>query len=90
MITTVALNAYNLDSYPEASGEVSSWINFSRTTGGFIVSYFQVSWATSVGAKASFGTQAAICGAAFVLILVLLKFGKQLRLKSGPLNFVTS
>ena len=31
MITTVALNAYNLDSYPEASGEVSSWINFSRT-----------------------------------------------------------
>ena len=34
MITTVALNAYNLDSYPEASGEVASWINFSRTTGG--------------------------------------------------------
>lgn len=31
MITTVALNAYNLDSYPEASGEVSSWINFCRT-----------------------------------------------------------
>jgi hypothetical protein len=34
MITTVGLNAYNLDSYPEASGEVSSWINFARTTGG--------------------------------------------------------
>jgi MFS family permease len=34
MITTVALNAYNLDSYPEASGEVASWINFCRTTGG--------------------------------------------------------
>jgi hypothetical protein len=31
MITTVALNAYNLDSYPEASGEVASWINFCRT-----------------------------------------------------------
>lgn len=27
MITTVALNAYNLDSYPEASGEVAAWIN---------------------------------------------------------------
>jgi nitrate/nitrite transporter NarK len=37
MITTVALNAYNLDSYPEASGEVAAWINFCRTTGGFIV-----------------------------------------------------
>jgi hypothetical protein len=31
MITTVALNAYNLDSYPEASGEVSAWINFARS-----------------------------------------------------------
>jgi hypothetical protein len=31
MITTVALNAYNLDSYPEASGEVSAWINMART-----------------------------------------------------------
>lgn len=31
MISTVALNAYNLDSYPEASGEVSAWINFARS-----------------------------------------------------------
>lgn len=31
MITTVALNAYNLDSYPEASGEGSAWLNFARS-----------------------------------------------------------
>lgn len=31
MITTVALVAYNLDSYPEASGEVSALINFARS-----------------------------------------------------------
>ena len=31
MITTVAVNAYNLDSYPEASGEVAPWINLERT-----------------------------------------------------------
>lgn len=42
MVTTVGLNAYVLDSYPEASGEVASWLNFGRTAGGFIVSYFQV------------------------------------------------
>ncbi|BDD60932.1 hypothetical protein MAP00_006019 [Monascus purpureus] len=42
MITTVAITSYNLDSYPEGSGEVSAWLNFARTTGGFIVSYFQV------------------------------------------------
>ena len=45
MITTVAVSSYALDSYPEASGEVSAWINFSRTVGGFVISYFQVSWA---------------------------------------------
>ena len=31
MITTVALVAYNLDSYPEASGEVSALINMARS-----------------------------------------------------------
>lgn len=39
MITTVALNAYNLDSYPEASGEVSAWINMARTV-RFSFEYF--------------------------------------------------
>ncbi len=33
MITTVAVSSYCLDSYPEASGEVSAWVNFSRTLG---------------------------------------------------------
>ena len=107
MITTVALNAYNLDSYPEASGEVSSWINFARTTGGsshlrpnlsltadtrpgFIISYFQVSWANSTGTKSSFGTQAGVCVFAFLLLLGVIVFGKRLRLWSGPLKFATS
>lgn len=31
MTTTVALSAYNLDCYPEASGEVAAWINFARS-----------------------------------------------------------
>ncbi|KAG8629787.1 hypothetical protein KVT40_001406 [Elsinoe batatas] len=89
MITTVALNAYCLDSYPEASGEVAAWINFGRTTGGFIISYFQVRWANSSGTKVSFGTQAAILVAAFLIILFLQFFGKKLRVKSGALNFPT-
>ncbi|KAL8659274.1 MAG: hypothetical protein Q9202_007192, partial [Teloschistes flavicans] len=42
MITTVGLTAYNLESYPEASGETAAWISASRVLGGFIVSYFQV------------------------------------------------
>lgn len=40
MITTVAITAYCLDCYPEESGEVGPWLNFARTTGGFIISYF--------------------------------------------------
>lgn len=90
MITTVGLNAYNLDSYPEASGEVSSWINFSRTTGGFIISYFQVTWAQAQGTKTSFGIQGAICAFAFLMICFLQVFGKRLRVWSGPLGFHTA
>lgn len=90
MITTVALNAYNLDSYPEASGEVAAWINFARTTGGFIISYFQVTWANAMGTKKSFGIQAAICVFAFGLIIVLQIYGKRLRILGGKLNFQTA
>ena len=36
MITTVAITSYNLDCYPEGSGEVAAWINFARTTGKWI------------------------------------------------------
>ena len=90
MITTVAISAYCLDSYPEGSGEVAAWINFSRTTGGFIISYFQVEWANAQGTKTSFGIQAAICFGAFLLILLLQWKGKAMRMKSGGLHFHTS
>ena len=90
MITTVALNAYNLESYPEASGEVAAWINFGRTTGGFIISYFQVRWASSMGPQRSVGIQAAITAAVFFLVVGLTFFGARLRAASGPLHFKTT
>ncbi|EEP78267.1 conserved hypothetical protein [Uncinocarpus reesii 1704] len=89
MITTVAVNAYALDSYPEASGEVAAWINFARTTGGFVVSYFMVEWAGKQGAIRQFGTMAGICGFAFVMIIFLQIFGKRMRMWAGPVNFKT-
>jgi hypothetical protein len=39
IITTAAVGAYLLDSYPEAAGECAAFINFARTLGGFIVGY---------------------------------------------------
>ncbi|KAJ3572940.1 hypothetical protein NPX13_g4880 [Xylaria arbuscula] len=90
MITTVAVSSYNLDCYPEASGEVSAWVNFSRTIGGFIVSYFQVRWANAQGTKASFGIQASVCALAFLLVLLLMWKGKAMRLWAGPLRFATA
>jgi hypothetical protein len=90
MVTTVALTAYNLDSYPEGSGEVAAWINFARTTGGFIISYFQVSWAKAQGTETSFGIQAAICALAFGLIVVMQVWGKRLRVYAGTLDFSTA
>jgi len=89
MISTVAITAYLLDSYPEGSGEVAAWLNFARTTGGFIVSYFQVEWADKMGTEKSFGIQAAICFAAFLLIVLLQMAGKRLRDRAGPLRFKT-
>lgn len=89
MITTVAVNAYNLDSYAEGSGEVAAWVNFSRTTGGFIISYFQVQWASASGTIISFSVQGGICAAAFGLVVLLQLYGKKLRQRSGPLQFRT-
>jgi hypothetical protein len=37
MVASVAIQAYVLDSYPTASGEVASLINFARLIGGFSV-----------------------------------------------------
>jgi len=90
MITTVAVSSYCLDCYPEASGEVSAWVNFSRTIGGFIISYFQVTWATAQGTKISFGVQGAIVAAAFAIVLLVIWKGKAMRVWAGPLNFATA
>lgn len=90
MITTVALSAYCLDCYPEASGEVSAHLNNARTLGGFVISYFQVTWANAQGTRISFGVQAAVVTAAFAIILVLVAFGKKMRVWAGPLNFATA
>jgi hypothetical protein len=89
MICTTSINAYLLDAYPGGSGEVAAWINFGRTVGGFIITYFEIPWTTSMGASRALGIQASIVGAAFGLIVVLQVFGKQLRLWQGSVNFAT-
>lgn len=71
------------------TSEKAAWINFARTTGGFIISYFQVTWAEAQGTKKSFGIQAAICFAAYLLVVAMQIWGKKWREKSGPLRFQT-
>lgn len=61
----------------------------ARTTGGFIISYFQVTWANAMGTKKSFGIQAAICFFAYLLIVTMQIFGKKIRERAGPLRFKT-
>ncbi|GES66485.1 putative MFS transporter [Aspergillus terreus] len=90
MIVTVGINAYVLDCYPEASGEVAAWLNLGRTTGGFIVSYFMVTWANRQGAKRQMGTMTGIVVFAFLIIILLQVVGKRLRLWAGPVNFKTA
>lgn len=91
MITTTAISAYNLDSYPEAAGELTSIVNMSRTLGGFIVSYFMVEWSNAMGTIKMFGIMAAIVGGAFFLFLVpLILYGRRLRAWARPLDFKTN
>ncbi|KAJ5756898.1 uncharacterized protein N7511_007080 [Penicillium nucicola] len=89
-LNSASVNMYVLNSYPEASGEVGMWINFSRTAGGFLISYFQVQWIDRVGAAAAFGTQAAVCAAVFPIVILLQFRGSQLRAWGGDLNFKTN
>ena len=90
MIITVAIASYNLDSYPEGSGEVGQWLNQSRTLGGFTISYVQVQWAKASGTERSFGVQAGVCAFVFFIIVFLQIYGKRLRTWSGRLNFKTN
>jgi len=89
IICTTGINAYLLDAYPEASGEVAAWINFGRTVGGFIITYYEIPWIASMGTRNALGIQASIVAAAFGFIIVLPFWGKSLREFSGSVKFAT-
>lgn len=80
MICTVAVYAFCNDCFPTRQGEVSALINFARTMGGFSVAYFQVPWASRNGALQTFGVEAAIVAALFLLVVPALQLkGSYLR-----------
>ncbi|KAI9691534.1 MAG: hypothetical protein M1822_007605 [Bathelium mastoideum] len=83
MIATTAVNAYLLDCFPEASGEVSAWVSIGRIWGGFMASYIQLPWVGQIGAAKVLGIQTAITGAAAFLIAFLQVYGKRIRQAQG-------
>ena len=87
MITTVGLNAYLLDSYPEGAGEVAAWLNVARAIGGGVVTYFQLEWVDNSGADVCFGVEAVICFGSLLLFIVPLQTnGKKLRIWGGSIT----
>jgi hypothetical protein len=68
-----------LDVFPDHGVEAAAIINIFRTSGGFIVNYFQVSWAASSGPIVSFGSEAGIVAVAFCLVLLVQIFGAKSR-----------
>ncbi|KAL8712538.1 MAG: hypothetical protein Q9225_006928 [Loekoesia sp. 1 TL-2023] len=89
MITTVGVDVYVLDSYPEGPGEVIMWLTAARTVGGFLITFFEVRWAKHSGADISFGIQGGQCAIAFLILVFLQIYGKRLRHWQGPLPFKT-
>ncbi|MCJ1408110.1 hypothetical protein MMC19_002183 [Ptychographa xylographoides] len=86
MLASVAITAYMLDSYPNASSEVAGYLNFARVVGGFSIGYFQQPWGAAQGYGISFGIQAAIVGAALIILCFLQTCGGWLRTKGGPVR----
>ena len=86
MIVSVATVAYVLDCYPTASGEVSALINLGRVGAGFAVGYFQQAWGLAEGFDVSFGLQAVVVVAAFVILGFVQYYGARLRRWSGPIK----
>ena len=87
MIVTTAINAYLLDCYPEASGEVSAWVTAGRNWAGFMATYIQIPWVEGAGAARAFGIQAAITFASVGLIVFLQLYGKRVRKWQGRIVF---
>ncbi|KAL9093484.1 MAG: hypothetical protein Q9165_003879 [Trypethelium subeluteriae] len=83
MVATTAVNAYLLDCYPEASGEVSAWVAIGRIWGGFMASYIQLPWVAEIGAAKVLGIQCAITAAAASVIVILQVYGKRIRTAQG-------
>ena len=87
LTASIAITAFALDCYPSAAGEVSAYLNFARTFGGFSVGYFQQPWGLAMGYGTSFGIQAAIVAVAAGMAVCLSIWGKWLRQKGGPLEY---
>jgi len=81
---TVAISAYVLDCFPSHAALASSIVNFWRTCGGFCVVYFQLDWVHKSGAAVTFGCQAAICGFAFLFVVLAQVQGQRWRVRFPP------
>lgn len=90
MTVSVATVAYALDCYPSASGEVSAWINLGRVALGFSVGYFQLEWGAAQGYNVTFGLQAVLVVAAFIVAIIIQLFGGRLRARAGPCSHLTT
>ena len=86
LLTSVATLAYVLDCYPTASGEVSALINLGRVALGFAVGYFQQQWGMKQGFDVSFGLQAVIVVAAYLICIAIQVYGARLRAWAGPVS----
>lgn len=86
MIASVGIDAYVLDSYPDAPGEVIVWLTVARNAGGFVITLFEVRLAEYSGIEVSFAIQGGICAVAFLILGLLQVHGERLGQWQRPLD----
>lgn len=81
LAATTVISTYVLDCFPQHAALASSWLNFWRVTGGFVITYFSPNWIASNGPAITFGCQSAIVGASFASVIATQIWGRKWRMK---------
>ena len=88
LILTTSFNAYLLDCYPEACGDVGALLTLDRNWAGGVATLCQMPWVYKDGLTKTLGVQAAVTFCSVFPILLLIWRGKAIRQRQGRVTSI--